>query len=311
LSIDAKRAERAGRLAKRRTDGSEDVIDELRRQYDRLTQSQKRIAEYIVDHPDRVAFSTVDQMAGQLGVNPSTIVRFTYRLGLKGFPDLQERTRQLVRGQLSAASEIVNENSVLAHLEGTAFGTSLGQDLQNLRRTISAIKADDLQRASDIIAGARAVFVVGAFNAYSAAFFLGLALDRIRGNTTVWSGDMSLQASQSLGLGPQDCLVAFSSAPYAVSTQRAALLAKEARSKVIAVTDTPISAVGQIADVILAAASTGAGLQNSFVAAMAVANALLNGVAAANSELTLERYGRLAKVLGRLDAFLLKADDAE
>jgi DNA-binding MurR/RpiR family transcriptional regulator len=311
LSINAKRAERAGRMAKRRAGGSEDVIDELRRQYDRLTQSQKRIAEYIVDHPDRVAFSTVDQMGGQLGVNPSTIVRFTYRLGLKGFPDLQERTRQLVRGQLSAASEIVNENSVLVHLEGTAFGTSLGQDLQNLRRTISAIKAEDLQRASDMIAAARQVYVVGAFNAYSVAFFLGLALDRIRGNTTVWSGDMTLQASQSLDLGPQDCLIAFTSAPYAVSTQRAAQVAKEARAGVIAVTDTPISAVGQIADVILAAASTGAGLQNSFVAAMAVANALLNGVAATNSAHTLERYGRLAKVLERQDAFLLKADDAE
>jgi DNA-binding MurR/RpiR family transcriptional regulator len=298
-------------MAKRRAGGSEDVIDELRRQYDRLTQSQKRIAEYIVDHPDRVAFSTVDQMAGQLGVNPSTIVRFTYRLGLKGFPDLQERTRQLVRGQLSAASEIVNENSVLVHLEGTSFGTSLGQDLQNLRRTISAIKAEDLQRASDMIAAARQVYVVGAFNAYSVAFFLGLALDRIRGNTTVWSGDMTLQASQSLDLGPQDCLIAFTSAPYAVSTQRAAQVAKEARAGVIAVTDTPISAVGQIADVILAAASTGAGLQNSFVAAMAVANALLNGVAATNSAHTLERYGRLAKVLERQDAFLLKADDAE
>jgi DNA-binding MurR/RpiR family transcriptional regulator len=298
-------------MAKRRAGDSEDVIDELRRQYDRLTQSQKRIAEYIVDHPDRVAFSTVDQMAGQLGINPSTIVRFTYRLGLKGFPDLQERTRQLVRGQLSAASEIVNENSVLVHLEGTAFGTSLGQDLQNLRRTIAAIKVDDLQRASDMIAAARQVFVLGSFNAYSVAFFLGLALDRIRGNTTVWSGDMTLLGSQSLGLGPEDCLIAFTSAPYAVSTQRVALLAKEAKSKVIAVTDTPISAVGQIADVILAAAATGAGLQNSFVAPMAIANALLNGVAAANSERTLERYGRLAKVLGRLDAFLLKADDAE
>jgi DNA-binding MurR/RpiR family transcriptional regulator len=311
LSINAKRAERAGRMAKRRAGGSENVIDELRRQYDRLTQSQKRIAEYIVDHPDRVAFSTVDQMAGQLDVNPSTIVRFTYRLGLKGFPDLQERTRQLVRGQLSAASEIVNENSVLVHLEGTAFGTSLGQDLQNLRRTIAALKVEDLQRASDIIASARRVFVVGSFNAYSVAFFLGLALDRIRGNVTVWSGDMTLQASQLVDLGPDDCLIAFTSAPYAVSTQRVAQLAKEAKAKLIAVTDTPISAVGQIADVILAAASTGAGLQNSFLAAMAVANALLNGVAAANSELTLERYGRLAKVLGRLDAFLLKADDAE
>ena len=82
--------------------------DQLRRrdrgtapQYDRLTQSQKRIAQYIVEHSQSVAFSTVDQMASQLDVNPSTIVRFTYRLGLNGFPDLQERMRELVRGQLS------------------------------------------------------------------------------------------------------------------------------------------------------------------------------------------------------------------
>ena len=38
---------------------SGNVIKELRRQYDRLTQSQKRIAQYIVEHSNAVAFSTV------------------------------------------------------------------------------------------------------------------------------------------------------------------------------------------------------------------------------------------------------------
>ena len=93
---------------------SGDVIEELRRRYDRLTQSQKRIAEYIVEHSQAVAFSTVDQMAAQLDVNPSTIVRFTYRLGLNGFPDLQERMRELVRGQLSRTGDPINEGQVAA-----------------------------------------------------------------------------------------------------------------------------------------------------------------------------------------------------
>src|SRR5712691_2898870 len=100
--------------------GSGDVIEELRRRYDRLTQSQKRIAEYIVEHSQAVAFSTVDQMAARLDVNPSTIVRFTYRLGLNGFPDLQERMRELVRGQLSRTSDPVSESQVAGHLEGTS-----------------------------------------------------------------------------------------------------------------------------------------------------------------------------------------------
>src|SRR5947209_20602293 len=86
---------------------SGNVIEELRRRYDKLTQSQKRIAEYIVEHSQAVAFSTVDQMAAQLDVNPSTIVRFTYRLGLNGFPDLQERMRELVRGQVSRTGDPV------------------------------------------------------------------------------------------------------------------------------------------------------------------------------------------------------------
>src|SRR5262249_60173140 len=97
------------------------VIEELRRRYDLLTHSQKRIAEYIVEQSQAVAFSTVDQMAAQLGVNPSTIVRFCYRLGLNGFPDLQERMRQVVRGQLSRADEQVEAGATRPPPPGTTL----------------------------------------------------------------------------------------------------------------------------------------------------------------------------------------------
>jgi DNA-binding MurR/RpiR family transcriptional regulator len=306
----SKRPKRAERPTRPQQAKPESVIDGLRRQYDKLTQSQKRIAEYIVDHPESVAFSTVDQMATELGINPSTIVRFTYRLGLKGFPELQERARQLVRGQLSAATEIVNENSVLSHLEGTIFGASLGQDLQNIRRTIAALNTQDLTRAAEMIAKARRVFVAGSYASYAVAYYLALALDRIHGNTTL-CGDTGMMPSQSLDLRPSDCMVAFTSAPYAVTTHRLAQLAREGGAKIIAVTDTPISAVGQMADLILSAPSAGSGMQNSLVAPLAIANALLNGVAGADSPATLARYGRLTKLMNRWDAFLLKGEEGE
>lgn len=289
------------------------MIDGLRRQYDTLTQSQKRIAEYIVEHAESIAFSTVDQMATKLNVNPSTIVRFTYRLGLKGFPDLQERVRKLVRDQLSAGAKLEGEqeSSILNHLQGTAFGASLAQDLQNLRRTISGLSVDDLEAASEAISGAEQVFVAGSFASFSAAYFLALTLDRIRGNIVLWGGERTFQASQALALGSNDCLVAFTSPPYAVDTHRVAELASEAGACVIAVTDTPISKVGQIADIVLPTHFTGSGMQNSFVASMAVANALINGVAALDSQRTIERYGRLNKVVNRWGTFFLKSDDAD
>jgi hypothetical protein len=52
-------------------------------------------------------------------------------------------------------------------------------------------------------------------------------------------------------------------------------------------------------------------MQNSLVAPMAVANALLNGVLAARGTVALERYSRHDRLMNRWDAFLLKLDEGD
>lgn len=290
---------------------SGDVIEELRRRYDRLTQSQKRIAEYIVEHPQAVAFSTVDQMAGELDVNPSTIVRFTYRLGLNGFPDLQERMRELVRGQLSRTGDPTNESQVAGHLEGTSFGASLSHDWQNLHHAIANIDAAGFARAVNILAHARRVYVVAGFTTFPVAHYFALVLDRLRADISLLASNDAFATPRIIEMKAEDCVLAFTFPRYAAATHRIAMWAKENKAKVIAVTDSPISAVGQIADVVLLAPSAGTGMQNSMVAPMAVANALLNGVAAVRGTSALERYSRHDRLMNRWDAFLLKWDGAD
>ena len=285
---------------------SGDVIEELRRRYDQLTQSQRRIAEYIVEHSQAVAFSTVDQMAARLDVNPSTIVRFTYRLGLNGFPDLQERMRELVRGRLSRTGDPINESQVAGHLEGTSFGASLSHDWQNLHRTIADIDADGFGRAVNFLARARRVYVVAGFSTFPVAHYFALILDRLRSDISLLASNDAFATPRLVEMKPEDCVVAFTFPRYASATHRIALWAKENRAKVVAVTDSPISAVGQVADVVLLAASAGTGMQNSMVAPMAVANALLNGVAASKGTSALERYSRHDRMMNRWDSFLLK-----
>jgi DNA-binding MurR/RpiR family transcriptional regulator len=308
----------ATRKSEARTEGrgaaisSGDVIEELRRNYDRLTQSQKRIAEFIVEHPQTVAFSTVDQMAAKLDVNPSTVVRFTYRLGLNGFPDLQERMRELVRGQLSrTGNPIAERQGKGAHLDGTSFGASFSHDWQNLHRTIEGIDPGTFARAINLIARARRVYVTAGFSTFPVANYFGLILDRLRPDITLLASSDAFANVRLAEIKSEDCVVAFTFPRYAASTHRIAVWSKEQGAKVIAVTDSPISAVGQIADVVLLAASSGTGMQNSLVAPMAVANALLNGVLAARGTAALERYSQHDQLMNRWDAFLLKLDETD
>jgi DNA-binding MurR/RpiR family transcriptional regulator len=288
-----------------------DVIEELRRRFDKLTQSQKRIAEYIVENCEAVAFSTVDQMAARLDVNPSTIVRFTYRLGLNGFPDLQERMRQLVRGQLSRAGEATNGKDVSGHLQGTSYGASFGHTLKNLQRTIASLSVDDLDKAVAELVGARRVYVAAGFTSYSLAYHLGLILNRMRGDVYVVGSGDGLAITPLAELTADDCVVAFTFPRYAVFTHRFVSWAKENGATVIAVTDTPISAVGQIADVVLLAAASGTGIDNSPVAPMAVVAALLDGAAIALGPDALERVRPRERLMHQWDVFLLKSDESD
>jgi DNA-binding MurR/RpiR family transcriptional regulator len=307
-SVDGKSAEAKSAEAKAPPPPASpgDIIDELRRRYERLTESQRRIAEYIVEHSQAVAFATVDQMAAELDVNPSTIVRFTYRLGLNGFPDLQERMRQLVRGQLSRTSDPVNENDAASHLEGTSFGTSLSRDWQNLHRTITGLSADVLGRAVDILVRARRVYVVAGFSTFPVAHYLALLLDRMRSDISLLASHDAFATPRLIEMTSEDCVLAFTFPRYASATHRIVAWATENKAKIIAVTDSPISSVGRAADVVLIAGSSGMGKQNSLVAPMAVANALLHGVAAAKGSSALERYNSHDKLMSRWEAFMLE-----
>ena len=299
-------------LAAHDTDpGAADVMEELRKRYQRMTRSQKRITEFVVENAEVVAFSTVEQMAAKLEVNPSTIVRFAYRLGLNGFPDLQERMRQIVRNQISRANEPAGEIRTSKQLEGTTYGASLTHDAKNLHRTIAGLNKADLDRSVALLKRARTIYVSAGRGPYPAAHFFSLILHRLRPNVVLLGNENALSSSYLTELSGSDCLVAFTFPRYSASTYRNVQLANEAKASVIAVTDSPISAVGRSADVVLLAATAGTGLHTSLVAPMAIANALLNGMVVAIGDTALERYARYDQLMTRSGSFLLKDDESD
>ena len=133
----------------------------------------------------------------------------------------------------------------------------------------------------------------------------------MRSDTFTVTADEGVSKVRIAEIASPDCLVAFTFPRYALHTQKVALWAREKSASIIAITDTPISSVGQIADTVLVATPSGTGMQNSMVAPMAVANALLNGVAAAKGTSALERYGRSDSLLDNWDTFQLKLDQTD
>jgi DNA-binding MurR/RpiR family transcriptional regulator len=281
---------------------AQDVIANLRRRYDELTNSQKRIAETIVEDPEFVAFATVDKFSARLGVSPSTIVRFAYRIGLSGYPELQEHVRtQLLKGLRAKNAD----GSATSHLGDGVFAESLQHDLEILGRTAERLEPDDLLRAVDLLVAAERVRVVGGVTAFSIAYYAAVTLDRVRDGVVLLSGN-PVPTGPLLDLEEGDALLAFSFPPYARSTLDAIDAAKGRGANVVAVSDSPISPLRGKVDVLLPAVVSGIGTQNSLVAAMAVANAIVNGVTGRVPG-ALERYSETVRLLAGWDVYLLES----
>lgn len=289
-------------------DPVDDVIQSVRKRYDELTRSQKLIAEAIVEDPEFVAFATVDKMAAKLGVSPSTVVRFTYRLGLSGYQDLQNRVRTLVRSQMRSSVANGDEQQVLAHLGESTFAHSFGQDLDHLRRTIAGLDESLLMIAVDALASARRVIITADGSAYSVASYTNLVFERVRGNVEIVRADAD-GVGRLADLTPEDVVVAFTFPPYASTVLRVVRWAKRRNATVIAITDSPISPAGQMVDVVLPAIVSGIGPHNTMVPAMSVANALLNELVLRNREQALRRYATVTDLMNDWDLYVLKSGD--
>jgi DNA-binding MurR/RpiR family transcriptional regulator len=284
---------------------SDDVMNDLQRSYADLTQAQKRIAEAIVEDPEFVAFATVDKLSARLGIASSTIVRFAYRLGLDGYPELQERVRVLVRSRMRSPDGSGNPDDLVAHLGDGAVARSLGRDMENTRRTILDLDRDTMNRAVQLVRQARKVYFSGGLASDFLAEYAALALDRIRGNSSVIAAAHAAPAI--VGMTGDDVLVVFSFPPYASRSLKIVDAARKQGAHVIGITDSPISPLGQLVDLVLTAHVSGIGPQNSLVAPMALTNVLINGVVAESPDAS-DRYRRIFELMDEWDTFVLKGE---
>ncbi len=287
----------------------QDVLNAVRRQYDELTHSQKLIAEAIVEDPEFVAFATVDKLAERLSVAPSTVVRFAYKIGLNGYPDLQDRVRQIIRSQIrgNGHGQGENQDALVQHLDKSPQSASLLHDMENLRQTIAALNSGLLSRATTILANARNVFVVGGYASGSLAAYTALTLERVRGQAYLIENLGGRHIPALFNSDSNDALLAIGFAPYSADTVQILELAKERGMQLVGITDTPISPVGQRVDVVLPTRVSGMGAQNSLVGPIAVINCLLNGTTAILPD-TIERYDKMMRSMNRWGIYVLGAD---
>ena len=274
---------------------SRDLIHSITQQMSDFSKGQKRIAQYILSHYDKAAFMTAAKLGSTVGVSESTVVRFASELGFEGYPQLQRALQELIRNRLTSVQRMEVTSDQLG--EGDVLHKVLNQDIEKIRRTLEKASVEVFEQAVDTIVSAKNIYILGVRSASALSGFMSFYFNQIFENVRlVNTTSTSEMFEQIMRIGEGDVFIGITFPRYSKRTVNAARFAKQNGAKVIAITDSNLSPIAEIADQLLLARSDMASFVDSLVAPLSVINALIVAIGIKKKDEISSTYERLEQI---------------
>lgn len=274
---------------------NEDILAVLEEKASTFSKGQRKIAAYITEYYDKAAFMTASRLGKAVGISESTVVRFAVELGYDGYPSMQKAMQEMVLNRLTSVQRIGVANDRIGDQD--VLSMVLQADADKLRQTNDTVDRDAFQAAVNAILGARRIYLLGVRSASVLVNFLGYYLNYMFDNVHAITASGTSEIFEKLvNVSQEDVVIAFSFPRYSVSTVKGVQYCHSVGAKVIGITNSNLSPLGQVSDYVLVAKSDMVSLVDSLVAPLSVVNALIVALAAGR-ELELEKtFNTLEKV---------------
>lgn len=227
-----------------------DFFARLKTTFSSLTNSEKKVGEYILQHAQETIHLSLADIAAKCSVSDATALRFSRSLGYTGWFELKVA---LIR----AISEKDYENSTEAIIVDTKnieekdlLQYIVQKSKETLDETLSSFNPRTFQKILDILVQSQRIMVIGsgtsgpiAHELYNRLFRLGLCCSV--------ETDGILQIMHASLLRPEDVLFIISQSGDPGTIMRTAEVAKRNSVPIIAITGSRISPLTKLCDYLL------------------------------------------------------------
>lgn len=236
----------------------------------RLPKRLKTVAIHIMQNPDDLGLKSINTLADEIGVTPSTLVRFAKTFGFSGFSEFHEIFKSHLLSGLRRGRPDMSDTDMPPALVGLA-----GAAQASLAALADTLDTAAFQSLAAGIADSRDLYIVGSKRAFPVVSYLALTLQQ-HGFRAILVDNVGASAQDQLGvLGPEDCVLAVGFAPYNSPTAALARTARDRRARVLVLTDSPLSPLVDVADRHLIVAEKSDSGYRTLAATMVVALGLI------------------------------------
>jgi RpiR family carbohydrate utilization transcriptional regulator len=223
----------------------------IRSVYEALPRSERKVADYVLDHADEIIHSSVTDLAQILEVSESTIVRFCQRLDYQGYQEFKVLLARDLGAPFRDTYETISPQDDVA----TVVRKTLQISSQALTDTLSVLNPDNVKSATELLVTAPHVYIFGCGGSGGIAWVAGQKLLRLGLPTTVCTDPHTQTLLAGMATG-RDVVIGISYSGNNEDVVRAMRVACERRVKTIVISNYPTSPAAKLADVLLVTGAT-------------------------------------------------------
>jgi len=246
--------------------------------YQQLTKSEKQIANYLRKNQEESAFLSAAELADRLGLSEATIVRFARTIGFDSYPAMREVLQENFRRRVTHSTRLQSRLEDL-HDGGDIFERMVASEIDYLSHALETVDRQAFQHAVDLMKSHKRIFVFGVGPSVSLVELMDIRLRRVGWDVVPLTTTGREILEPLLKMTEQDLLFTICFFDLTAALELVLDYANEVNSKIIMLTDTLGSIIGDKADVVLAARRGPVSGFHSLVVPMTVINTLLLALA--------------------------------
>ena len=281
------------------------ILDKIYTEYKTFTPSQQKVAEYLTHHLDEALILNASQLAKQAGVSEATFTRFITRLGFSGFSEFKRDIGNFII-QGHSTTERLAESAETFEISDSVFLEILRGDIENIHKIKNAISNELFEKAVEKLSSAKSIYVLGLRSSYALAFYLAFNLRFFLKSVTLIKPGIGDIPEQVLSAGNSDVLIALSFKRFTRDVVKITEKIKRKKAYIIAITNSHLSSIAQLADLSLAVETEIPTYIESFTAPMSLLNALITAVALRKKKQALPVLTRLETEFKKFETYITR-----
>ena len=132
-------------------------LNKISQAFSELTPSHRAVASYISENIDSVAFKTLEELAEDIGVSTTTVIRFAKTMGYDGFSPMQKEIQSEMRNK-AALPERLNQSESIPDNE--ILKRTMANDIKNIELTFSALDDEKTNETVETIESGKKIYVL-------------------------------------------------------------------------------------------------------------------------------------------------------